>query len=188
MANSGMIPSTADNQKEYVLAWDYNYIYWYTYTVKYNGILPSETGKANIFPKLFKTTLFDVITKGETYGNSRCSITMINTDNWSDFKDDKYADYAIGGPTLEMWIASWNMRHPELKVYCSAGEEGYYLDYKEPPDGEPRLICQGQKDKLYFPHENFAEDFDGDGDIESCYGYWLASPSRILWKYAESIL
>ncbi len=145
--------------------------------------MPSETGKANIFPKLFKTTLFDVITKGETYLNSRCSITMINTDNWSDFKDDKYADYAIGGPTLEMWMASWNMRHPDHKVYCSANETGYCVGYNENPDGTIKVVCNEETDrldKLYFPHDSKDVDFDGDDVIEECYGYWIASPCRIL--------
>ena len=81
------------------------------------------------------------------------------------FVDDTYADYAIGGPTYQMWINSWNMRHPDKKAYCETNELGY-LQGLVGQNTNSTILAQ-ETDQLYFPHE-----FDDD----SCKGYWGASP------------
>ena len=105
------------------------------------------------------------------------------TDNWSDFKNDTYADYAVGGPSLAMWIHSWNMRHPDKMAYYNIGDDGYYIGMDENPTGSTTQILSGETDLLYYPHEpSQFGDFDGDGIEEECWGYWVASPCRIIWR------
>ena len=45
-------------------------------------------------------------------------------------KNLEYAEYAIGAPTLEMFIASYNQTHPNEQIYCRADEYGYYVGYE----------------------------------------------------------
>ena len=46
------------------------------------------------------------------YGNSKLVSNLLGTTNWTSFLDNQnvqgYGQYAIGGPTLEMWCDSWN--------------------------------------------------------------------------------
>lgn len=55
---------------------------------------------------LFKTTLYKSMDKN--YTGIPHSTILLNTENWNEFVDSKYADCAIGSPTLEMWCGSWN--------------------------------------------------------------------------------
>ena len=58
---------------------------------------------------------FDI--DNSTYTNAKCISTLLNTENWTEFLDKKdgsgKASYAIGGPTVEMWMKSWNEKYPE---------------------------------------------------------------------------
>ena len=38
-------------------------------------------------------------------------IHMIDLELWNGYKNDIYSDYAIGGPTLEMFCQSYNNTH-----------------------------------------------------------------------------
>ena len=83
---------------------------------------------------------------------------------------------AIGGPTLEMWVKSWNEKST-IKLKTEYNETGYYvgLESTESLSYSVRVSADTDLHKagsLYFPRV----DGNSTGD-----GYWLASPS-----YCES--
>ena len=158
MKKTHLVQSSAENKKDYVLSWA-NFE-----EAVCNLILPDQKGEANIFPKLFEESEYGIWNHQDLPG-SISAANMLCTKYWSDFVDDTYADYAIGGPTYQMWINSWNMRHPDKKAYCETNELGY-LQGLVGQNTNSTILAQ-ETDQLYFPHE-----FDDD----SCKGYWGASP------------
>ena len=130
--------------------------------------------------------------------NARCASALQCTENWRPFIDGstkRYcADYAIGGPTLEMWVASWNEKHgnnssdvEKKELYANGnGNYGYYVGAQE-QSTDPNATftsATGYNDELYFPHkeqDNLNLDKSGTADADTknqnCDGYWLASPA-----------
>ena len=100
--------------------------------------------------------------------NSKCVSGLLNTNNWTDFVDTNYADYAIGGPTLNMYIASWNAKG-YTTLYTNTNTNGYYVGTSANPETIEVDMSNtaGYGDTLYYPHKS---DY-------SRYGYWLAAPS-----------
>ena len=125
-----------------------------------------------------------------SYHANKCVSTFLNTSNWTNFVNTEYADYAIGGPTLEMWVSSWNTVYPNDKLYCNhTDEHGYYVGISNNPQekGIERDVMQsktGFTNKLYYPHICGSEEDTG--------GYWLASITGTyasnLTRYVFSIL
>lgn len=111
--------------------------------------------------------------------NSKCVASLLNTNYWDQYIDNsKGSDqYAIGGPTLELWVQSWNNRYksPSDKLYYNASNEyGYYIGFTSEPKGGSTMGQQSAKTEdggeLYFPKE-FA---DGNYSVDR---YWIASPA-----------
>ncbi len=116
--------------------------------------------------------------------NSRALSQMFfDTENWSNFVDPNYAEDAIGAPTLEMWIKSWNEKYPnDLLYYQIYDDLGYKIsaDNKNFDVNIPSEIIQAKDgwkynrenngDNLYFPRAIYFKDED-----LNCYGYFLAS-------------
>ena len=112
--------------------------------------------------------------------NSQCVSTLLNDNNWRSYKDSgNKAEKAIGSPTVEMWVDSWNARYPKSsdQVYrrasTSTSNPGYYVGTNPDPTGIDIYMNvmrgkEGYSNKLYYPHTS------GYNGTE---GYWLASPS-----------
>ena len=104
--------------------------------------------------------------------SSKCVSTLLNSNNWSSYKDSgNKAEKAIGSPTVEMWIDSWNKRYPSDKLYCNnTNTNGYYIGTSSNPTSYSFSNSgkEGYKNKLYYPHTSSYNSTDG---------YWLASPS-----------
>ena len=120
---------------------------------------------------LFGQTLW---TDYSTNENARCVSTLLNTNNWTGFVDSTYGEYAIGGPTVEMWVASYNAKG-YTPLYCNnTNSKGYYIGNSEGTTDYYYSVTDdsnnGYGDTLYFPHQEAVND---------CYSYWLASPSAI---------
>ena len=129
-------------------------------------------------------------TLNSSYENSKCVSTMLNAGNWESYKDNNgMAEYAIGGSTIEMWIASWNelcekkYKKPSEKLYCDKTSSiGYYIGTSSKPSTDhvseyemPRK--EGYNNTLYYPHHENV--LDGD---RACIAYWLASPNDCYYK------
>ena len=119
-----------------------------------------------------------------TYGgmkmeNKIAVASLLDTSAWSGFVTDG-ATMTIGGPTVEMFRASWNEktyengRHTKLQIAPSDDEYGYYIGLSNDDNYKPTStyvsvdLDKGWRDLLYIPH---------DRSFNGCYGYLLMSPS-----------
>lgn len=116
-----------------------------------------------------------------TNDNIKAVADLLDTETWSDFAVGVSGAEAIGTPTLEMFMASWNANgYPTL--YCNNSTSiGYYVGKADKPgDIDVAIGTDGSRDgSLYFPHTNY---------FENCYGYWLASPSAYSGSYLVAII
>ena len=100
--------------------------------------------------------------------NSKCASYLLDTEHWKNFVDTTVADYAIGGPTIEMYANSWNGKgYPTITL--SNTTTGYKVNGINSSNMASNV---GYSDNLYYPHKTY----NGIGS-ENCLGYWLASPS-----------
>ena len=103
--------------------------------------------------------------------NMKAVAYMLDTTAWSTFKDNNgKADYAIGGPTLEMLFKSYNQKHPGKNYEAQATKaEGYQVrvnggTWKNNTDSRSDYL--DSSDSLYvLPSSKGAN------------AMWLASPS-----------
>ena len=115
-------------------------------------------GAQEVTDSVKSSFMWDNFTNYSTYYNGRCISTMLRTDNWSAFVNSKFADYAIGGPTLEMYTASWNSLYPEEKLYCDRTSNlGYYLGVTSIPNtfsvnGDVMRQKEGFNNTLFYPY------------------------------------
>ena len=137
----------------------------------------------NTIKTRFKATGY---TLNGSNANSKCVSTLLNTSNWESYKDSNgMAEYAIGGSTIEMWMASWNelcdkkYNKPSDKLYCNnTNSNGYYVGTGSNPSTDSigtdvMRAKDGYNNSLYYPHHEGISD----GDDNDCLSYWLASPS-----------
>ena len=105
-----------------------------------------------------------------TNENMRAVAYMLDTKAWEGFKDAKgKAEYAIGGPTIEMIFKSYNQKHNANYKTQATSEMGYQVkvngdswkDYTDVSSEEFDV-----KDKLYVIN-----------DLANARAMWVASPS-----------
>ena len=102
--------------------------------------------------------------------NMQVTAYLLDTNAWSTFADKDVTEYAIGGPTLELFIASYNDTHPEKTMdYVISGKGGYEIKWSEEDYIGAGLLGLNTQDSLYI----LEHPVDG-------FGYWIASPA-----YAE---
>ena len=140
--------------------------YPYSYFWPSGGTSLETTGRQD---GIFMATGY---TLKSSYINSKSVSGLLNTKNWTKFVDTNYADYAIGGPTLNMYIASWNAKG-YTTLYTNTNTYGYYVGTSANPTTTYTSISSdiagsGYGDTLYYPHQS---------DYSNCSGYWLAAPS-----------
>mgnify|MGYP004501946235 CR=1 FL=1 len=91
----------------------------YKYCV-YWGNIPERdaTNYQNKFTPVTTEVLeFDYAVQGGMA--DRCGLTLLDTSKWTSFVDNNKANSAIGTPSLNMWVASYNIKYPENKVYTN---------------------------------------------------------------------
>ena len=88
--------------------------------------------------------------------------------------------WAMGSPTLDLYVNSWNTKYPADTIYTattstamSDGLNGYYVGLTENPTTytigyQVMQAKEGYNNTLYYPHQE---------SVDGCGGYWLASPS-----------
>lgn len=100
--------------------------------------------------------------------NSGYTGYMMDTSKWNGYYgNDTYAEFAIAGPTLEMYVASWNSFEEHNKLYYGTNSYGYYIG-ESSGSQTTTAVASTSKDSLYYPEASDKEDYNG---------YWLASPS-----------
>lgn len=141
-------------------------VYWDHNDFKYDGTAQIKSEVADKF--LFKWVK-DYPTS-EIY-TAKSAASLLDTEKWSGFVDTSVADSAIGSPTVEMFIESWNQAEEEKIYYNTSNEYGYLIDNeKEPKDYDFYMynkpeIEEGKGNELYVVKSNLS------------FGYWLVAPS-----------
>ena len=138
--------------------------YPYSYCWASGGTSLETTGRQD---GIFMATGYTLNSSKE---NSKCVSGLLNTNNWTAFVDTNYADYAIGGPTLNMYKASWNAKG-YTTLYTNTNTNGYYVGTSANPTTTSVDMSSdkaGYGDTLYYPYQS---------SYSNCYGYWLVAPS-----------
>ncbi len=154
------------------------------YRVNWNSSnLPSFNSdvSADIISKFkINTSVFNINSKknNTSYPNAQCVSTLLNPSYWTGYIDNSKGNnqIAIGGPTVQLWMDSWNARYPEQKVYCdSTNANGYYVRKSSGSATTSIGLNQNKNNggELYFAN-NFSALTDGNNTVDY---YWLASPS-----------
>ena len=154
------------------------------YRVNWNGSnLPSFSTdvSADIISKFkINTSVFNINSKknNTSYPNAQCVSTLLNPSYWTGYIDNSKGDNqtAIGGPTVQLWMDSWNARYPEQKVYCDSANENGYNVRTSTGSATTSISLNKNENKggeLYFAN-NFSALTDGNNTVDY---YWLASPS-----------
>ena len=126
---------------------------------------------------------------GETQGNVRAISSMLDTNLWKEFMDRTdgtgKAQYAIGGPTIEMLLSSYNQTHSTnyltMAYDTSSGSSanGYKITGANGGSSFANSVVGilSDVDGLYIP------------DVEKTYAnnYWLSSPSANNQFYMISL-
>lgn len=111
---------------------------------------------------------------------ARIQADFLNTEIWTGkFGNAEKGIQAVGGPTLEMWVESWNQKGAKegtnkyARLYVEYDEDGYYISTATNPKANEVYVTsigentQGHNDTLYFPYKTSTAD--------GCYGYFLSS-------------
>lgn len=152
-----------------------------------DGIIPHYEGSSDIKPNLknLNKKYFNFLNEDtSTNTNLKAVAFMMDTETWSPFAN-YYADYAIGGPTIEMLFTAYNK-------YKNKVDEEKYETQVVSKDGYKISIDGG---------ENYKDEYNGiiENDVTSgtnkvdspysvsslggdAWGYWLASPGYASTK------
>ena len=159
---------------------DYTYIILDDYLP--NTAVPAFDGKQtystyNVYASSNRKQLIDGLSTKSIWRDLINNGKVNGVDLSSDIKNDLDNVWAMGSPTLEMWVDSWNTMYPEDKLYTAkrtgmsdAVGWGFYVGATENPKSIMISLSnkEGYNNPLYYPHKS---------SYLFCYGYWLASPS-----------
>lgn len=115
---------------------------------------------------------------GSTNGNIKAVAYMMDTTKWRTFVNTTYAEYAIGGPTTELFCASYKVTHPDKYIECdSVIENGYKVKWNNNGNYGTSIsgLTKNDYNKIYII-----------GDSSKANGMWLASPSSSYEDYVQS--
>lgn len=123
------------------------------------------------------------------YSNNKVVAYMLDTEAWSIYKDDQqYADYAIGGPTLEMLYESYIQTHPKVKdklKYTVTGENTDVNSEGATGSGYAGYLLSVDGGTTWQKWtDSFATDTNrlyvaDDPQHQKAYAYWVSSPSAV---------
>lgn len=113
----------------------------------------------------------------KNYHNEKSIESIIDVDIWSGYKNTKYAKYAIGGPTIEMFCKSYNETRIEgtaLLTIDANGDSGYTI--RKGNQNPPVLQLKTGANNTVVDNMYFKQNTQGDS-------YWFASPRDISGNY-----
>ena len=146
-----------------------------TYRLSFNNVISDYNGSSNITNNLVKPWLSYLNSsygRNSTYNNMKAVAYMLDTNVWSTFKDSTdnsgKAEYAIGGPTLDLFCASYNQKYSSKQIQYQANSTGYQVKWST--DGSYSYSISGlpTNDSLYVI-----------SSTSKAQGIWLASPSAL---------
>ena len=176
----------ADESNIYLIASDYIHYDYYPvgakgtavtknsdYALSFNNVYQDYTGSVDITDARIRKWIqkYLDVAPASTNTNIRAVAFMLDEPRWSaKYANSSYAEYAIGGPTLEMFVASYNKTH-ETPMYCSADSTGYCISW-----------TNGGTDK-YISGLDTSESLYVINDTSKAYAMWLGSPSAYYSDY-----
>ena len=109
--------------------------------------------------------------------NWKATASLLTPTYWDGHLKDTngYADTIIGGPTIEMFIKSWNQKfinsasYPQLRCVWNEDKKGYEIGLLTGELGNVLNLTKDTNTALYFANTIAADS--------SCNCYWIASPS-----------
>ena len=140
-------------------------------TNKLTGVSDSIS---NMTLTTFMGTGFNIT--GKNYLGVKAASKLLNSNNWTKFANSSSAKKAIGGPTIEMWMASWNTLYQSDQLYCNKTNNfGYRVGTTSSPstdyiDRNVMSAKKGYHNSLYY----LSAKSDG------ARTYWCASPSSYV--------
>ena len=124
----------ADEENIYLIADDYmnkkydNKLYGDNYKLSMTYRLSGYNGTSDIADNLKKLNRMYFDKGYSTTNDSAKSVAlMLDTNRWNkNFKNEKYAEWAIGGPSLEMFVNSYNNYYTRAKIDIEATNSNGY--------------------------------------------------------------
>lgn len=146
-----------------------------------NDIFYSDNEKttklANKYLNGWKSIMANNNITTNTNDNAKITALLMDTEIWKSLTNNNSSLYAIGCPTIEMWVNSWNDKYPDQQIYLSNDINGigYNIGSNNNTDVSYTIdnSWTGFNDKMYFPH---------DASVSKCEGYCIASPSSVSNK------
>ena len=185
----------ADENNIYLITDDYIHYYYVpesaNYTVGREGyykfsldeVYKDYTGAANINSTFGNKWLSAYYSENKTSTNKNFRIVayMLDTSIWNPIYKNEYAEYAIGGPTIEMFCASYKDTHQRSKyIEYSTNSAGYMLrwtgignDYST----NVRELPLDEYNSIYIKSDN-----------SKAYGIWFATPAGYGAEYATFVM
>ena len=145
------------------------------YTLSMENVYKNYTGATNIDSTIGNKWLSAYYPSNKTNTNSNIRVVayMLDTDIWNPIYKNDYAEYAIGGPTLEMFCASYKDTHPNKYIECTANATGYQVRWH---GGSYSALVGGltkdEYNSIYIKSDN-----------SKAGAVWLVSPSTTDTNY-----
>ena len=171
----------ADESNIYLIADDYihydycppskNYTIYRNsdYRLSMNNVYRDYTGSASITDERIKALnndYFNVKGYTSTYTNMRAVAYMLDTEVWSVYAGEK-AEYAIGGPTVEMLMASYSEKYGVDYRAQASSRTGYQISNNGGASWSNNISGMlSTSDSTYVINST-----------SKAYGMWVASPS-----------
>ena len=134
----------------------------------FTNILGDYSGSSSITNAQIKKLNNDYFTKNysSTYRNMIAVAYMLDTNAWSTYKGSN-ADYAVGGPSIEMIMKSYSQKHGVDYRAQASGAKGYQISNNGGSSWANHISGMlSTSDSLYVITST-----------SNAYGYWVASPS-----------
>ena len=174
----------ADESNIYLIASDYisydyapasenNTLCYYVnkYQLSMNDVVGDYAGSADITDERIIEWIHYVNSHpSETNSNIRAVAFMLDTDIWSaKYANTEYAEYAIGGPTLELWIISYAKTHLDKYVTLTTGADGYKVKWITDSSFSSYITGVDDYNELYYTTNSISKS--------KASQMWIASPS-----------
>lgn len=105
-------------------------------------------------------------TQSSTQNNMKAVAYLMDIEQWNIFKDDVFSEYAIGGPTLDLFVASYNKTHNTKTIETQLeSNKGYKVKWSTDENYSNILKGISTSESLYVI---------SDSEV---YGMYLAAPS-----------
>ena len=158
------VPTKTTNGKEYLMYKNSDY------KLSFNNMYQAYTGSADITDaRITKWMKWVGQYPSSTNTNIRSVAYMLDSNIWNTMYANNYAEYAIGGPTIEMFNASYKATHTEKYIEEEVTDaNGYKVKWNTDSSYSYSIsgLSRSELENLYVI-----------SDTTKASAYWLASPS-----------